>query len=265
MNELSQTQATKEKQMVDDKQTNSLNRQPENTERSMSDADNLPTEYSDGFDDWAGNDRLIQGEHIKFDATDTGNHWKYRDGSPVAPRRWLVTGIAEVLQRWKNKKPIGLIIKQPGKSLPDIEELNAAIDRSEWETGLDGKPRPPWQHQRAVYMLDPDSAEQATFISATVGGRIGFDELKGSVLRMRQLRGQRVAPFVELKRKTFPTDFGPKPRPWLKPVDWIEIGNGAAQIAGPQQPLIEHQPTEQKLKKVDEPSIKEELADDIPF
>jgi len=49
------------------------------------------------------------------------------------------------LQRWQNNKPVDIIVKQVGEKLPDVDELNAKIEKSTWETGMNG-PRPPWQH-----------------------------------------------------------------------------------------------------------------------
>ena len=62
--------------------------------------------------------------------------------------------------------------------LPDIDELNAKIPEEEWETGLDGKPRPPWQKQYIVYLVDPTDAGIYTYINGTFGARIAFDRLK---------------------------------------------------------------------------------------
>jgi hypothetical protein len=229
--------------------------------------ENLPTATTsnyaaDGFDgDDSDEGRLIKGTLIKCDATQQQNHYRYRDGSPVPDRQWLAVGIGKAAQNWRNKRPIETIVEQPGKPLPDIDDLNAATNPGDWETDLNGNPRPPWQVQRIAYLLDRVTCERATFITATVGGRIGIDELKDSVLWMRRLRGQRVAPLIELRIRTMKTKFGAKPSPWFKIVEWANLGGGG----DGSRPLIEHQPAEHKLKTVEKPTTEEALNDTIPF
>jgi hypothetical protein len=63
--------------------------------------------------------------------TDT-NGWTDRDGFPM-PSPQLVFSVDEVLRRWKANVPDYI----RDKPLPDVETLNAAIPRSEWEKGLD--------------------------------------------------------------------------------------------------------------------------------
>jgi hypothetical protein len=52
----------------------------------------------------------------------------------------MVVGYVTILRRWKDNKPED-ITEHP---LPDPEELNATIPQSEWDIGLDGRPRKPW-------------------------------------------------------------------------------------------------------------------------
>ena len=81
-------------------------------------------------------DRVMRGTIARW-ASSTG--WVDRDGLPI-PETMLVIGYITVLRRWKEKRP-EYISEHP---LPDPDELNKAIPIAEWETGLDGKPRRPW-------------------------------------------------------------------------------------------------------------------------
>jgi len=63
-----------------------------------------------------------------------------------------------VAQHWKDGTPVQTIVKQPGKPLPDVMELNNAIPQEEWEDGLDGEPRPPWVKQHVAYLINPVDA-----------------------------------------------------------------------------------------------------------
>ena len=85
---------------------------------------------------------------------------------------------AEALQRWENQRPVETIVKQPGRPLPDADELNAKIPKKRWEKGLDGQLRAPWVKQHIAYLLDPKDASVFTFINSTVGARIAVERLE---------------------------------------------------------------------------------------
>ena len=62
--------------------------------------------------------------------------------------------------------------------MPDPEELNSAIPKSEWESGIDGQPRQPWEHVVIVYLVNLGTGEIYTYTAATIGAHIAYDELK---------------------------------------------------------------------------------------
>jgi hypothetical protein len=161
--------------------------------------------------------------------------------------------MTQALQLWRNKLPVETIIKQPGTSLPDIDELNSDIPREQWELGLNG-PRPPWVKQRIVYLLNPDDGGELTFISTTTGAAIAFERLRDKVRNMRMLRGGQVVPVVELGSKPMQTKYGAKLRPEFVIVEWRNLGGPAIQTQSPT--LIG--------TKVEEPTYEEALDDCIP-
>ena len=70
---------------------------------------------------------------------------------------------------------------------------------SEWEEGLDGRPRPPWHTIVVVYLVTPIRRPSTVYAHApTVGAHIAVEQLKENVITMRMLRGARVMPLVEL-------------------------------------------------------------------
>ena len=127
-------------------------------------------EVDDGFDGSFSSDRTIKGVQL---AWNDSLHWRTRDGMK-APEQLLVIATDAILQRWKEGLPH--VIRD--KPLPDPDDLNAAIPVSEWETGIDGKPRPPWQDTVVVYFIDPATGGFYTFVSSTTGGRIAVDHLR---------------------------------------------------------------------------------------
>lgn len=99
-----------------------------------------------------GEDRIIQGQIIKM--IDGRNSV---DNEPFpADKKLIALGTKIAAQLWKDQRPIETIVQRPGEPSIDIDKLNAGIPKTEWETGLDGNPRPPWQLNYVIYLLDPD-------------------------------------------------------------------------------------------------------------
>jgi hypothetical protein len=231
-------------------------------------------EEDDGFGLPGASNRLIRGLLVKWDA-DGG--WRDRDGMPP-PTLLLVVSLGEVLQRWKDKVA-DTITEKP---LPDPELLNSTIPVSEWELGMDDRPRPPWQHVVIVYLVNPASAEFYTYMNSTIGAHMAWDALREQVAIMRMLRGVRVLPVVQPTERPFKTKFGMKTRPHFQVLEWREARGGpaalsakpAAQIAGPTTAAAASStsatvaPTTEtinKMAKVDPPTLNEVLDDEIVF
>ena len=212
----------------------------------------------DGFDESLDNSRTIQGTLLKC----IDGAWQDRDGV-TPPSKLLVLGVTAIVQRWQDQQPVETIVRKPDKPLPGVKELNAKIPESEWEKSqIDGKPRPPWQHQEVVYLLDPASAEKFTFASGTVGAHIAVERLRDRVIWMRQLRGENVVPVVELANKPMKIKVGGKKlRPEFLIVGWSVLGVGLTSDATPQ---IEHAPP-RGIQPIEPPTISEELNDKIGF
>jgi hypothetical protein len=172
-------------------------------------------EVNDGFNGSFSSDRTIKGTQLVWN---DAQHWRDRDGLKP-PAQLLVVGVDAILQRWKEGLP--QVIRD--KPLPDPDDLNSAIPISEWEVGIDGQKRPPWQDTVVVYTIDPTTGGFYTYVSSTTGGRIAVDHLKESVAGMRMLRGGKVLPLVTLAERPMKTRFGVKSRPAFEIVDWKEL------------------------------------------
>jgi len=186
-------------------------------------ADNLPMiPESDGFDDRENDSgRVIRGAQLKYN----DGCWSSRDGQPAPSSPLLVVGVLTILQQWLDQKPIKTLKKEKGKPWPDVEALNDTVPQSQWEIGIDGKPRAPWQMQWVVYLLDEKTAERFTYANGTVGARIAVDELKDRVSDKRfMLANNTVLPLVELPCTPMKTRFGGKMRPEFKTVGWRSFG-----------------------------------------
>jgi len=166
-------------------------------------------------------DRLLRGAHARW--TDA-KRWHDRDGLPI-PSPLLVVGSQIALQRWKDKVPEVIT----GKPLPDPTTLNDQIPVDEWEMGIDGKPRPPYQTVFALYMVEWQVTNQLyTAVNSTTGWRMAFEALQEQVAIKRMLHGgARLLPIVDLQSRPFKTNYGDRMRPHLQVLDWKSASGGA--------------------------------------
>jgi hypothetical protein len=234
----------------------------------------IPTD--DGWSDTEADDRIIQGTLLRC----VDGHWSDKAGTDL-PKQLLALATTTVLQRWENKKPAETIVKRPGEPLPDIDELNTATHEEDWEIGIDGEPRPPWQKQWLLYLLDPNTAAKFTYANGTTGARIAVENLKDQIKWMRAMRSANVVPLVELVNKPMRTKYGQKLRPEFKVISWHELGVCGNVIEGSTPPrqlpqanpyaeakgrtLKTIDPVANRITEVEPPSAKEELDDEIPF
>src|SRR5262245_60820436 len=139
---------------------------------------NLPAmfTYDGGWGDPETDDRLIQGTLIRC----VDGRWTDKDGA-APPAQLLALGSVTAIQRWKDKRPVETIVKRPGVPFPNVEDLNDQVPQSEWEPGVDGQPRPPWQLQYFVYLLNGATAEKFTYANGTTGAGIAVRNLKDQV------------------------------------------------------------------------------------
>src|SRR5262249_13070449 len=143
--------------------------------------------------------RLLRGTLLKW-TENTG--WLDRDGVRPADGPYLLWGLEEGLQCWQNQTVVDEIIDKP---LPDLNELNGSIPQAQWDAGLDGHPRPPYVHQYAIYLLDPNDGQFYTLINSTVGMRMLWESLSERWEVMRHLRGRDVVAVGCLSGRALPT------------------------------------------------------------
>jgi hypothetical protein len=132
-----------------------------------------------------------------------------------------------------------------------------------------------------LYLFDPETMAKFTFPTSTVGGSIAIGDLKDSTAMMRKFRGPSVFPVVALGNKHMATRFGGRLRPHFEILKWISLDQGGGPALPPgatasalpspepatQAPLERKAETKNTLgaRTVEEPTLKEEMDDDIPF
>lgn len=205
---------------------------------------------SDGWNDAAKEaaEQTIRGTLLKF------SDWKWwagKEATPVADGTRLVAlATAAGWVRWENQKPVEYRMREPGRRLPDRDDLGFT-DQSEWEDGPDGEPKDPWQSTRWVYLVDPQTAEAFTFSTSSWGGRNAVVTLGDQIARMRNVHADAV-PIVELRAAEMPTKFGRKSKPIFKVAGWKSAN------AGEQSAPVERQITVEQAQR-------DEMDDEIPF
>ena len=128
---------------------------------------------------------------------------------------------------------------------PERDELDDG-DQSQWETGLDGKPKDPWVFQRLLPFEHLESGEVVIFVTSSTGGKIACDELVREYARRVKRTGSRALPIVALRSKDMPTTYyGPVPRPYFE--------------------VVGHEDTDGKGVEVDFGKDKGPISDSIPF
>jgi hypothetical protein len=206
-------------------------------------------------------ERLIHGSLLKC----VDGRWSTQDDPDMTGTQLLALTTAKAIQRWQLKEPVDTVV-DTGAGLPDIDELNATIPRTEWELGLDGQPRAPWQRQYVVYLLDTSDASIFTFANGTIGARIAWERLVDRVSWMRALRGAAVFPLITLDSRPMKTQFGIKQRPEFAITDWRDLGstvNPALESTPPR--AIEGKTAAPVGTPVKTPTAAEALNDKIPF
>ena len=209
---------------------------------------------NDGWNDAASEaaERTIRGTLLKF------ADWRWTAGKEATPvedgTKLVAMATAAMWVRWEDSKPVEYIERQPGRRLPEREELSHQ-DKSEWEEGFDNEPKDPWQNTRLVYLVDPHTAEAFTFSTTTWGGRGAVSDLGDQIARMRSVHPDAV-PIVELRAAKMPTKRGPKSKPVFKVAGWKSASGGEAPAP------VERQITAKQAKaEVDQ----REMDDEIPY
>jgi hypothetical protein len=209
---------------------------------------------NDGWDDAAqeASERTIRGTLLKF------ADWRWTTGKEAAPvadgTKLVALATAAMWVRWRDGKPAEYRMREPGRRLPDRDELGDD-DESQWDKDLSGEPQDPWRNTRLVYLVDPTSAAAFTFSTSSWGGRGAVSDLGDQIARMRSVHADAV-PIVELRAAEMPTKYGRKSKPMFKIVEW--------RTADAEQPApVERQITLQKAKQ--EVARINDMDDEIPF
>jgi hypothetical protein len=223
----------------------------------------VPETALDGFDidaDESQSRRVIQGVRVAFtndfDWVDSNDETISRD------RELIMVDRTRVLQKWIDQIPAETHFLKPDEKWPDVKAMNDAAPKSEWREGPDGKPQGPWSCQWVIYLVDPLTLDKFTYPTNTTGGHIAIGDISDRIKNMRRFRGEHVYPVITLSDTFMNTRFGGRQRPHFKIMRWVSP-RGGGQVEALPAPQTISQP-ELPLTEVKEPSLAEEMDDEIP-
>jgi len=112
-------------------------------------------------------ERFTKGRVVKFR---DGAYFINRNEPILADERQLiVTCVTVAWVRWEDGRPVEHRITGPHQRHPEREKLSHR-DESEWPIGFGDKPADVWRDSRYIYLLDPKTAEEYSFVTETYGG-----------------------------------------------------------------------------------------------
>ena len=236
---------------------------------------------------------------LKFDT----DHY-VSQGVVIGPEReFIVLRLVKFIQKWVGgKQAAPPIIVPAGERVPNIGTMNEDAPREEWGTDFSGNPAGPYKLVLALKLLEETSLNRFVFLSQSKGGAVGIGELSDKTKIMRQFRGSDLVPVVSLGISPWPIKRLNlmKKKPDFRPLRWIKRpGSGGGQLpppepppapkwVGPPLPAPAHEPVQPppaaevapKMpiveapsigtpvtlgEPVSEPTLAEEMRDEVPF
>jgi hypothetical protein len=206
---------------------------------------------------------LLPGTRLKFTNEAT---WESPEGVDFSGKHLLAVNVRRTEVKWGDGVPAEVIELGPGERYRDLDAVNETIDKSEWREGPSGQLQGPWQRQHVLELIDVKTMETLSWPTATVGGSIAIRELVEKIQRMRRFRGEHVYPLVKLDHKPMRTRYGGRERPHLEVLAWFRVGDhGVQSIDASARLALTRVATEPPLQSVQEPTLREELQDHVPY
>jgi hypothetical protein len=169
----------------------------------------------------------------------------------------VAIGVTTVWVHWQKDvhgdgRPIEHRVTAAGQIHPDREDLGD-LDAKAWSLGLDGKPADPWKDTRYLYLVNPRTGADYTFVTDSYGGRKGVGNLKTKIMNVRMAHAGAV-PVIKASFAPFKTQYGMRKRPEFEVLNWRNAGSG-------QTVNVPNGPQPKRLEQFNKAAI----DDEIPF
>ena len=193
----------------------------------------IPSGDDDGFSNVPLTGQgAMRGSPITYNAQD-GNYWRDRV-DVVNGETFAVVAYRRGWQHWPlDGSAPQLILDEPGAPHPERSTFGCQ-DQSEWRDGPNG-PSDPYVDVWTLFLANPDSGAEATFITSTAGGAMAVEILVDEIRKKRR-REPDAYPLVRLEDTTFKTRYGVKNRPHFAIVGWVFPGGDREPAAAPEPP-----------------------------
>jgi hypothetical protein len=225
-------------------------------------------------DDQQQGGSIIQGTLTKFT---NEAEWVTGNGDPMSHEQELIViDLLRIVQKWIDQKPVETIIVPPGEKFPNVKAMNEKCPKSEWRENLNREMVGPWQMQYVVYLIDAITLDKFTYPTSTIGGGMCCRAIAEKVAWMRKYKGPKVSAVITLSDTFMRTKYGGssggRQRPHFNVVRWIGFDGGGGGDALPApKPALEGGAAAKSetsesppWNEVEEPSLREELNDDLP-
>ena len=179
-----------------------------------------------------------------------GQMIKYNDGAfivdktePLPDEALVAVGVVTAWVNWGEDengetKPIEHRVTAASQIHPSRDDLPDQDD-SLWPLGLNSEPTDPWRDTRYLYLVNPRTGADYTFITDSYGGRRGVGSLKVMNVRMAH---PGAVPVIKTKSAPFKTSYGMKKRPEFEVIGWRNAdGTLAANTPNNPQPKLVEQ------------------------
>jgi hypothetical protein len=190
-----------------------------------------------------------------------GQMVKYNDGyyvvdktEPLPDEPLVAVGVTTVWVKWEDGKPVEHRVTAAGQAHPERDDL-PDHDETLWRPGVDGKPADPWKDTRYLYLVNPRTGADYTFITDSYGGRRAVGNLKSKIMNVRMAYPGAV-PVIKATSAPFKTQFGMRKRPEFEVIRWRSTDDcSTPETPNDAQPKLVEQLKAKNLQ----------FEDDIPF
>jgi hypothetical protein len=227
------------------------------------------------------------------------------EGEPInSQREFILLGLVKVVQKFISKKLVDTKIVPTREKFPDIDAMNEAAPREEWGVDPGGKPQGPYNRVLVLKLLDATTLDRFAFVTKSIAGMIAFGDISDKIKLIRRLKGANVTAAIACETVRMKSQYNPHgvPRPHFRIVRYVKLGGEAAALppaqaktlppsASAAPPMTARPPMTAAAKldvfagesdapattpistaspvldlpTVSQPSLKEELGDELPF
>jgi hypothetical protein len=208
-----------------------------------------------------------------------------REGETIdSTREFILLGLVKVVQKFVGKKLMDTKIVPPREKFPDVDKMNEDAPREEWGTDFNGKPSGPYVRVLVLKLLDARTMDRYVFVTKSIGGMIAFGDISDKIKLIRRLKGANATAVITCESGVrMKSQYNPHgvPRPHFRIVRYVRLGGETAALPPAQvkalppstsaaSPTTSAPPTSAAppildLPTVPQASLREEMADEVPF